>query len=105
MPSHKADSTSKFHLILHKYASHMQGLKVAIKTLTFPGHSEIIGPQCPSQRVLMEAALSKSIVHPNIVSTYHCIVEPVPVRGSRDMYIVLQRACNRAFGGLESYML
>ena len=67
---------------MSNFATHLQGLDVAIKTLTFPGHSEGTRQQCPSQRALTEAALSKSIVHQNIVSTYHCDVKPLLVGGS-----------------------
>ena len=69
-------------LLRIKIVTHMQGLDVAIKTLTFPGHSEVTGQQGLSQRVLMEAALSKSILHPNIISTYHCEIKPIPVRST-----------------------
>ena len=54
----------------------MQGLPVAVKTLFFSSHCK--GPK-GHENVLREAALSKSISHPNIVATYYCDLKPVEV--------------------------
>ena len=51
---------------------------MAIKTIIFSGHNNV-GGVSKSRVVLMEAALSKSISHPNIVATYACELKAVPV--------------------------
>ena len=49
---------------------------MAVKSLLFTSHSlDVAGDK--TQGVLMEAALSKSISHPNVVATYSCDLKPV----------------------------
>ena len=43
-----------------------------------------------SQSVLMEAALSKSISHPNVVATYNCDLKPVPVSEEQALVLIIK---------------
>eukprot|EP00798_Chlamydomonas_sp_ICE-L_P025912 gene25912-11588_t len=54
---------------------------VAVKTLLFSDHGDQnTGSQ---QRAVMEAAVCSSVVHPNVVCTYHYDITPVQTAGDR----------------------
>ena len=63
-----------------------QGLPVAVKSLLLTIHSSdesSCDPDKKAHGVLMEAALSKTISHPNVVATYSCDLRPITVCGGR----------------------
>ncbi|GIL53869.1 hypothetical protein Vafri_9381 [Volvox africanus] len=61
------------------YKALWKGLQVAVKTLTLTTDAVTQGRHA----ALMEAALSKSIFHPNVVTTYTCDLKPMHVDSHR----------------------
>eukprot|EP00195_Chlamydomonas_chlamydogama_P016146 CAMPEP_0202891888 /NCGR_PEP_ID=MMETSP1392-20130828/1814_1 /ASSEMBLY_ACC=CAM_ASM_000868 /TAXON_ID=225041 /ORGANISM="Chlamydomonas chlamydogama, Strain SAG 11-48b" /LENGTH=1173 /DNA_ID=CAMNT_0049575753 /DNA_START=288 /DNA_END=3809 /DNA_ORIENTATION=+ len=66
------------------YKGKWRNLDVAVKTVLFT-EKHTGKHDAPQQRAVMEAAVSSSVVHPNVVCTYHCdikAVRTVPSSGS-----------------------
>ncbi|GIL86274.1 hypothetical protein Vretifemale_14680, partial [Volvox reticuliferus] len=61
------------------YKALWKGLQVAVKTMTLTADAVTQGRHA----ALMEAALSKSIFHPNVVTTYTCDLKPMHVDSHR----------------------
>ncbi|GLI68315.1 hypothetical protein VaNZ11_012676, partial [Volvox africanus] len=61
------------------YKALWKGLQVAVKTMTLTADAVTQGRHA----ALMEAALSKSIFHPNVVTTYTCDLKPMHVDSQR----------------------
>ncbi|KAG2491887.1 hypothetical protein HYH03_009839 [Edaphochlamys debaryana] len=61
------------------YKALWKGLQVAVKTMTLTSDAVTQGRHA----ALMEAALSKSIFHPNVVTTYTCDLKPMHVDSHR----------------------
>ena len=61
------------------YKALWKGLQVAVKTMTLTADAVTQGRHA----ALMEAALSKSIFHPNVVTTYTCDLKPMHVDSRR----------------------
>ncbi|KAF5825549.1 hypothetical protein DUNSADRAFT_8763 [Dunaliella salina] len=58
------------------YKGTWKGLDVAVKTVLFTEHTE--GSNLPQKaRAILEAAVSASMSHPNIVPTYHYDIKPI----------------------------
>ena len=52
---------------------------VAVKTITF--QDRVVGGEKGQNTAIMEAAISSSMMHPNIVTTYYHEVKPMKVDG------------------------
>ena len=76
---------------------------VAVKTLTFQDQGNVIGDK-GRNTAIMEAAISSSMSHPNVVATYYHEIKPMKVEGMEGaetagmiadwkLYIVQARAC------------
>lgn len=50
---------------------------VAVKTITF--QDQMVGGEKAQQTAIMEAAISSSLAHPNVVATYSYDIKPLRV--------------------------
>ena len=57
------------------YRGSWRGLEVAVKMVLFSNQQG--GANAPEKRAVMEAAVSSSVVHPNVVATYHYDIKQV----------------------------
>ncbi|GFR41905.1 hypothetical protein Agub_g2695 [Astrephomene gubernaculifera] len=60
------------------YKGLWKGLNVAVKTITF--QDRVAGGEKGQQRAILEAAISSSLAHPNVVTTYSYDIKPLTVR-------------------------
>ncbi len=61
------------------YKGTWKGIVVAIKTITF--QDKVFGGDKAQSKALMEAAISGSILHPNLVATYSHDLKPLQSPG------------------------
>ncbi|GIL63599.1 hypothetical protein Vafri_17636 [Volvox africanus] len=64
------------------YRGIWKGLNVAVKTITF--QDRVAGGEKAQHRAILEAAISSSLAHPNVVSTYSYDIKPLTVQGVSD---------------------
>lgn len=82
-PSRPTDSTTPRAPLHQVYKGKWRGLEVAVKTVLFSEQRN--GTE---QRAIMEAAVCASVVHPNVVCTYHYDI--TPVRGETTARLVVE---------------
>ncbi|KAG1663772.1 hypothetical protein FOA52_011823 [Chlamydomonas sp. UWO 241] len=80
------------------YLGRWRGLEVAVKTVLF-SESNQMGTTSkarhaaqPQQRAIMEAAVCTSVMHPNVVSTYHYDLAPIAATKDADAILALSAA-------------
>lgn len=69
------------HAICKRHAGTWRNLPVAVKTVTFQDRTS--GSQKSQQRAMLEAAITSSISHPNVVSTYSYDIQPLNASSSQ----------------------
>ncbi|KXZ48633.1 hypothetical protein GPECTOR_26g536 [Gonium pectorale] len=62
------------------YKGQWKGLNVAVKTITF--QDRVAGGEKAQHRAILEAAISSSLSHPNVVTTYSYDIKPLTVQDS-----------------------
>ncbi|KAG2454955.1 hypothetical protein HYH02_000782 [Chlamydomonas schloesseri] len=62
------------------YKGQWKGLNVAVKTITF--QDRVAGGEKAQHRAILEAAISSSLAHPNVVTTYSYDIKPMTVQGA-----------------------
>ncbi|KAG2440195.1 hypothetical protein HXX76_004307 [Chlamydomonas incerta] len=62
------------------YKGQWKGLNVAVKTITF--QDRVAGGEKAQHRAILEAAISSSLAHPNVVTTYSYDIKPLTVQGA-----------------------
>ncbi|KAG2498355.1 hypothetical protein HYH03_003614 [Edaphochlamys debaryana] len=60
------------------YKGQWKGLNVAVKTITF--QDRVAGGEKAQHRAILEAAISSSLAHPNVVTTYSYDIKPLTVQ-------------------------
>ncbi|GIL77290.1 hypothetical protein Vretimale_3044 [Volvox reticuliferus] len=64
------------------YRGIWKGLNVAVKTITF--QDRVAGGEKAQHRAILEAAISSSLSHPNVVTTYSYDIKPLTVQVASD---------------------